>query len=395
MTIAQRNTTQTRDMRGWVIDRTAAGSPVTTTRRRPPDDRVARYRRGLQVALGAVWLLDAGLQFQPFMFTKAFVGTLSASAAGNPAVIAQPILWAAHFMIHHIALYNAMFAVIQVAIALGLLWRPLVKAALITSLVWAVGVWWLGEGLGGILTHTASPFTGAPGGVILYAFIALLLWPRRSDGTGVLGTTGAKALWAALWAALWGSFAYFILLPANRGPQSLSSTIAGLGSGEPGWIKAIDGGLARALAGHGTEVSIAAAIACVLIGVAIFVPRAIRWAVVGAIAMGTLIWVAEDFGGIFTGQGTDPNTGLLLVLLALVYWPVSAHAARRHSPAAAASPALVARCARQHRWTSPVAVPSPRQPDRWSSPIAGSAPQPAGRTGGNPGVRVNPADRRY
>jgi hypothetical protein len=34
--------------------------------------------------------------------------------------------------------------------------------------------------------------------------------------------------------------------------------------------------------------------------------------------------VAEDFGGIFTGDGTDPNSGLLLVLLAAVYWPLTA-----------------------------------------------------------------------
>jgi hypothetical protein len=34
------------------------------------------------------------------------------------------------------------------------------------------------------------------------------------------------------------------------------------------------------------------------------------------------LWVAgEDFGGILTGHATDPNSGLLLVLLAAVFWP--------------------------------------------------------------------------
>ena len=34
------------------------------------------------------------------------------------------------------------------------------------------------------------------------------------------------------------------------------------------------------------------------------------------------IWVAgENFGGIFTGQGTDPNTGPMLVMLAIAFWP--------------------------------------------------------------------------
>ena len=39
-----------------------------------------------------------------------------------------------------------------------------------------------------------------------------------------------------------------------------------------------------------------------------------------AAGLGVLFWVAEGFGGIFTGQGTDPNTGPLLVLLAACYW---------------------------------------------------------------------------
>jgi hypothetical protein len=34
------------------------------------------------------------------------------------------------------------------------------------------------------------------------------------------------------------------------------------------------------------------------------------------------IWVlGENFGGVLTGQGTDPSTGLVLVLLAAAFWP--------------------------------------------------------------------------
>jgi hypothetical protein len=49
--------------------------------------------------------------------------------------------------------------------------------------------------------------------------------------------------------------------------------------------------------------------------------RFARPAILAAMAMSTIIWVAEAFGGIFTGQGTDPNTGLLLILLAATFWP--------------------------------------------------------------------------
>jgi hypothetical protein len=46
--------------------------------------------RRLRLALATVWLADAALQYQPFMFTKAFGQTLAASAQGNPPVILTP-----------------------------------------------------------------------------------------------------------------------------------------------------------------------------------------------------------------------------------------------------------------------------------------------------------------
>ena len=48
-----------------------------------------------------------------------------------------------------------------------------------------------------------------------------------------------------------------------------------------------------------------------------------RWALVVATALGLLFWIAEGFGGIFTGEGTDPSTGPILILLAACYWPRS------------------------------------------------------------------------
>ena len=70
----------------------------------------------------------------------------------------------------------------QLFLALGIAWRPTVKLALAASVAWSLGVWWLGEGLGGVLNGTADPVTGAPGAVILYALLAVLLWPTDRDG---------------------------------------------------------------------------------------------------------------------------------------------------------------------------------------------------------------------
>src|SRR5580658_2379200 len=138
---------------------------------------VPDQRRRLQLALGVIWLLDAMLQFQPFMFGRRFGQMLAASAHGNPTVVAGPVTWSAAIISHHVAVLNAIFAVTQLLLGLGIAWRPTVRLALAASVAWAVAVWWLGEGLGGILTGTASPVNGAPGAVILYALLAVLLWP--------------------------------------------------------------------------------------------------------------------------------------------------------------------------------------------------------------------------
>jgi hypothetical protein len=290
---------------------------------------VVDRRRGLQLALGAIWLLDAALQYQPYMFTRAFASqVIQNSAAGNPALIADPITWSAALMARHIVIDNAIFATIQLLIAAGLLYRPTVKVALAASVPWAIGVWWIGEGLGGVLAGSASPLTGAPGAVIVYAFLALLAWPSdpsragSASPDGSVATTGrlGQTLPRVLWAALWGSLAGFALLPANRSPNGLGTMLSGLESGEPGWIRAMDAFGTRVLSQHGATASVIIAVLCVLAAIAVS-GRLTRAAVVLAMLLGAVFWVTEDFGAIFTGQGTDPNSGLLLIVLAAAFWP--------------------------------------------------------------------------
>ena len=138
-------------------------------------------RRKLQLALAGIWLLDAILQFQAFMFSKGFSQMLAGTGPGNPGVIAGPISWSARLIAEHAIVTNALFAAIQLLIGLGIAYRPTVRLALGVSIAWALGVWWLGEGLGGVLSGVASPVNGAPGAVIIYALLAVLLWPPRHE----------------------------------------------------------------------------------------------------------------------------------------------------------------------------------------------------------------------
>src|SRR4029077_15094277 len=84
-------------------------------------------RRKLQLALGVIWVLDGILQYQPSMFTKTFPDMLAGSAHGNPAVVAAPITWSANLIDHHVVVLNALFATIQLALGLGIAWRPTLR----------------------------------------------------------------------------------------------------------------------------------------------------------------------------------------------------------------------------------------------------------------------------
>ena len=96
------------------------------------------------------------------MFSRSFVTQIiQPSAAGNPQVLAHSVTWASQVMLHHIAVYNGIFAAVQLVIAVGLFFRRTVKITLAASIVWALFVWWFGESLGGIFGG-ASPLNGLP-----------------------------------------------------------------------------------------------------------------------------------------------------------------------------------------------------------------------------------------
>ena len=294
------------------------------TRRAAPD-----VRRLLQLALAGLWLLDGVLQYQAFMFSKGFSDMLADSASGNPGVVARPISWDATLVGHHLVLLNAVFATVQLLLGIGIAWRPTVRVALAASVAWSLGVWWFGEGLGMVLTGDVNPVSGAPGAVILYALLAVLLWPSdRGSPARPAPFVAARAVGApvarALWLVLWLGLAYFALLPANQAPQALHDMIAGMTDGEPGWLAVLDRGAASLVAHQGLAASIVLAIALAVVGVGVYLPGpAARGTLVLAIATAAVIWVfGQAFGEILTGGATDPNSGPLLALLALAYWPV-------------------------------------------------------------------------
>ena len=302
--------------------------PLSVTQARPPLTLGAE--RKLQIALGLIWLMDGALQLQPFMFGRAFVTQIIApNEAGQPGFVAAPIRLIAHLVEPRVALFNLFAVAIQVLIGFGLIYRPTVKPALLASFGWALGIWWIGEGLGGLFTGTASPLTGAPGAALLYVLAGLIAWPQgrwqtgRTAPGGLLGERGARTVWALLWlgsAALW-------LLPANRTDTAVHDAIANAPSGTR-WLSSIHSTLAAATTGHGTAIAVGAASLSAAVGVTVLLARYANpaLALATAIALVYLV-IGQGIGGILTGSGTDPGTGPLIILLAISIYPL--HRARR------------------------------------------------------------------
>jgi len=160
-------------------------------------------RRTIQSVLGLIWLLDGALQFQAFMYSKTgfpvMLGGLAMS--GQPHWLSSSLGWGSRLAAGDLSFWNTVFALTQIAIGLGLLYRPTVKLALAGSFVWAFIVWWFGEAFGMLFMNMANPLTGAPGAVLLYALIGAIVWPSARPG-GLLGARGARIAWAVLWVVM-------------------------------------------------------------------------------------------------------------------------------------------------------------------------------------------------
>jgi hypothetical protein len=273
--------------------------------------------RRLQTVLGVLWLLDGGLQFQSFMYSHGFLRMIDGGAVGQPAWLASLLHWGVRIANGDLTVWNTLFAVTQVAIGVGLLYRPLVKPALVVSFAWSLFVWGFGEAFGMLLMNMAQPLTGAPGAVLLYGLIGLLAWPNGRAG-GLLGVRGAKVLWCALWSVM----AYLWLLAPNSSPNATHDALTSVPSGISG-LTSLQNSLARASAGHGLVVALLLGALTLVIAIAVVAdwhPRTWLWV---SIVVNLVYWVlSQSLGGMFAGGATDPNAGPLFVLLACAMFPL-------------------------------------------------------------------------
>ena len=289
--------------------------------------RAPTPRRVLLYGLGALWLLDGLLQMQPGMFTMDMISTIMQPAAnGEPAWLSALINWSVHLATPHLVLFNWIVVALQLltGVLLFLSRKWLVDIGLWLSIVWGLLVWLFGEGLGQLLSGSATLLTGAPGSVFLYVVASVLLllpeerlswWRnRRVDAatwTVALTMIGGAALqlspifWTSL--GLAGPFGSGAMMP------------------QPLWIRWTLS-TAATLVGK-VPVAANVAIIAVSLGLGILLllkpyRRWIFWAALSWIAI--TWWFGQDLGMLFGGMATDPNSAPILALMLWAGWTARA-----------------------------------------------------------------------
>jgi hypothetical protein len=209
-----------------------------------------------------------------------------------------------------------------------------VKPAIVAMAIWAFGVWWFGEGFGMLLTGTASPLTGAPGAVLLYPLIGLLVWPTDASAdadaevapgvassAAATGPLGANApIWA--WSGFWVLSAVLWLFPANRASGAIGSAVGNAANGQPSWYAHFENSVANGLPHSGSALAWVLAAASLVIAAGPLLSRRPRPYLLAGVLLEAAFWATGmAFGGILTGMGTDPNAAPLVALLAFAMVP--------------------------------------------------------------------------
>lgn len=277
-------------------------------------------RRLLRLGLGALWLLGGLLQAQPGMFAMDMISnTMQPSSASQPLWLSGLIRWSIRLVTPHLVPFN--WAVTGLEIALGGLLLSgrvrLIRIALWLSCLWALTVWIFGEGLGQLLTGSATLLTGAPGTMLLYAATAAVLlvpithWRPRPEKLPPLPTLVLLVV-LVLGAGLQLAPIFWTRLglasPFGEGAMMPQPEVLRLALSAP---------IALAFA---APAAFNAALVLSMLGSAALLAwfpahPAAFWAV--AIFLGLVWLLGQDGGMLLGGMATDPNS---MPILALLLW---------------------------------------------------------------------------
>ena len=230
---------------------------------------IAQRRRHLQVALGVIWLIDAALQYQPYMFTKQFVVQALRAHRGRKPLdplstddLGGPLHDSRHHTVERRSTPRS-----RSSSPSGCSGGPRSAGHSASPLSGASPCGGSRRASAGYSPAVRRPRWAAPVRSSSTCYSPFCSGPARGDRyerSVVRSSPLGRLAPNLLWAVLWGSFAYYLLLAVNRGPQDLHDMVAGMASGEPGWIQSLDSGIATLLNHHGTEFSVFLAVLCIV-----------------------------------------------------------------------------------------------------------------------------------
>lgn len=285
-------------------------------------------RRQVRAAVGGLWLLDAALQAQPHLFAADWWhNDLAQSVMGQPPNVARSILWVVDHIAMHPAPWNSLFVAVQASFGIFLLAGRFERAAIVASIPWALGIWWVGEGFSSLPAGFGLFAAGAPGPVLYYPLLGVLAWPHKSgsvtsrppDATNADTPTRTAAV---VWAALWVGGAALLVVPWRFGPaRVLRANLEERSLGQPAWLAGTSHHAYQLIGAHPLLVPVLLATAQASIGLGVFFVKARRAALGAGLVAALVFWVVfENLGGIPGGDATDPGAALLLIILCLSLW---------------------------------------------------------------------------
>jgi cytochrome oxidase Cu insertion factor (SCO1/SenC/PrrC family) len=302
--------------------KTARGAAKTDPA--PPEPA---WRQLLRIGFGIIWLFDGILQGQAKMAVGLPSQVIEPTAATSPRWVQVVVNWAGTAWSYHPMQAGAAAVWIQVGIGLWLLVAargPLSRLAGVVSVGWGLVVWVFGEAFGGIFAPGLTWLFGAPGAVLIYvtagALIALPERTWRSDQIGRLTLAGlgtflvgmavlqawpGRGFWQGTSHGKPGTLAGMTSsMAATRQPHFLSS-----------WINAFT----SFDEAHAFAVNLFVVVALAAIGIAFLSgrPRLIRPALAGFVVLCLADWVLIEDIGFLGGLGTDPNSMVPFILLAV------------------------------------------------------------------------------
>jgi hypothetical protein len=282
--------------------------------------------------------MDGIFQLQPLMFTGNMINSImKPMLQGQPGFLEPSLQFIVNQTTLHLALVNVVIAVIQIGLGLGflLLSDRWVKELVITSIIWALIVWYGGEGMSMLLTGTASILSGAPGAVLLYPLLGFAVYPRRKSDPaaqagkinvrydGLLTRVHLRWILSGFW-----FFAALLQLQPNWWQPGQISQVIGAVTGQGGLDAVLVDPVLQRLSDLTANIEIPLNIALIVVflalGVGIAVARReqLRPFLIASIVVSIIVWYCtEAFGMILTGMATDFNSGLLVVVMALACWP--------------------------------------------------------------------------